>query len=181
MRNERLARLLSQVTEGIICVDRNWIVTFANEEACHRSQHHSRRHRQRKNTLGDLSRTSRHRARALLSKASCGPARRPSIEYYSERIDGWLNVSVYPTDEGIALFYHDITDRKGAELLRDASVRQLRQVLETTTDAVASIDRDWNISFLNRRAKELLSSKGELLGKNSGRSFPSPHRTKKSS
>ena len=37
-RNERLARLLSQVTEGIICVDRNWIVTFANEEASHRGR-----------------------------------------------------------------------------------------------------------------------------------------------
>src|SRR5580700_4455228 len=38
VRNERLARLLSQVTEGIICVDRNWKVTFANEEACLRSR-----------------------------------------------------------------------------------------------------------------------------------------------
>jgi PAS domain S-box-containing protein len=95
-----------------------------------------------------------------------------TFEYYSERIDGWLNVSIYPTDEGIALFYHDVTDRKGAEFLRDTSTRQLRQVLETTTDAVASVDRYWNISFLNRRAKELLSVKGELLGKNLWQEFP---------
>ncbi len=95
-----------------------------------------------------------------------------SIEYYSERLDAWLNVSVFPTDEGIVLYYHDVTDRKGAELLRDTSARQLRQVLETTTDSVASIDRDWKISFLNRRAKELLSPKGELLGKNLWDEFP---------
>ncbi|MGH9597647.1 MAG: PAS domain S-box protein, partial [Edaphobacter sp.] len=63
--------------------------------------------------------------------------------------------------------------RKGAEFLRDASIRQLRQVLETTTDAVATIDRNWNFSFLNRRAKELLSPKGELLGKNFWQEFPS--------
>ena len=55
-----------------------------------------------------------------------------TVEYYSERIDGWFNVSIYPIDDGIALFYHDITDRKGAEFLRDTSIRQLRQVLETT-------------------------------------------------
>jgi PAS domain S-box-containing protein len=171
LRNERLARLLSQVTEGIICVDRNWKVTFANEEACYRSRI----------TPGDIGGEKTyweiypHLIGTELEQFYRNVMRtreKAHVEYYSERIDAWLDVSVYPTDEGIALYYHDITDRKGAEFLRDASVRQLRQVLETTTDAVASIDRDWNISFLNRRAKELLSPKGELLGKNLWLEFP---------
>jgi PAS domain S-box-containing protein len=170
IRNERLARLLSQVTEGIVCVDRNWIVTFANEEASHRGRF----------SPADIGTKTfweiyPHLVGDDLEHVYRGVMRtgeKTSVEYYSERIDGWLNVSIYPTDEGIALFYHDITDRKGAEFLRDTSIRQLRQVLETTTDAVTSIDRDWNISFLNRRAKELLSPKGELLGKNLWREFP---------
>jgi PAS domain S-box-containing protein len=171
LRNERLARLLGQVTEGIICVDRNWKVTFANDEACYRSRI----------TTADIGgeRTYWDIYPHLIGtdleqfyRNVMRTGEKAHVEYYSERIDAWLDVSVYPTDEGIALYYHDITDRKGAEFLRDASVRQLRQVLETTTDAVASIDRDWNISFLNRRAKELLSRKGELLGKNLWQEFP---------
>jgi PAS domain S-box-containing protein len=171
VRNERLARLLSQVTEGIICVDRNWKVTFANEEACLRSRI----------THADIggARTYWEIYPHLIGteleqfyRNVMRTGEKAQVEYYSERIDAWYNVSVYPTDEGIALYYHDVTDRKGAELLRDASVRQLRQVLETTTDSVASIDRSWNISFLNRRAKELLSPKGELLGKNLWQEFP---------
>jgi PAS domain S-box-containing protein len=169
-RNERLARLLSQVTEGIICVDRNWIVTFANEEACYRSRI----------TPADIGIRNYwdiypHLIGTELEqfyRNVMQTGEKAHVEYYSERIDAWLDMSVYPTDEGIALYYHDVTDRKGAEFLRDASIRQLRQVLETTTDSVASIDRDWNISFLNRRAKELLSPKGELLGKNFWREFP---------
>jgi PAS domain S-box-containing protein len=170
-RNERLARLLVQVTEGIICVDRNWMVTFANEEACYRSRI----------TPADIggARTYWEIYPHLIGteleqfyRNVMRTGEKAHVEYYSERIDAWLDVTVYPTDEGIALFYHDVTDRKGAELLRDASVRQLRQVLETTTDSVASIDRNWNISFLNRRAKELLSPKGELLGKNLWQEFP---------
>src|SRR5271154_5590915 len=165
IRNERLARLLSQVTEGIICVNRNWIVTFANEEACHRSRI----------TPADIGGTRTYwdiyphligTDLELFYRNVMRTGKKAQVEYYSERIDAWYNVSVYPTDEGIALYYHDVTDRKGAEFLRDTSIRQLRQVLETTTDAVASIDRDWNISFLNRRANELLRPKGELLGKN---------------
>jgi PAS domain S-box-containing protein len=171
LRHERLARLLSQVTEGIIFVDRNWIVTFANEEACLRSRI----------TPADIGGTKTyweiypHLLGTNLEQFYRNVMRtgkKGHMEYYSERIDGWIDVSVYPTDEGIALYYHDITDRKGAEFLRDASIRQLRQVLETTTDAVASIDREWNFSFLNRRAKELLSPKGELLGKNFWQEFP---------
>ncbi len=171
LRNERLARLLSQVTEGIIFVDRNWIVTFANEEACLRS-------RITPSDIGgpktyweiyphligtDLEQFYRN---VMLT------GEKAHVEYYSERLDAWLDVSVYPTDEGIALYYHDVTDRKGAELLRDTSIRRLTQVLETTTDAVASINRDWNISYLNRRAKELLAPKGDILGKNLWEEFP---------
>jgi PAS domain S-box-containing protein len=171
IRNERLARLLSQVTEGIICVDRNWIITFANEEACYRSRI----------TPADIGGARTywdiypHLIGTELEQFYRNVMRtgeKAHVEYYSERIDAWLNVSVYPTDEGIALYYHDVTDRKGAEFLRDASIRQLSQVLETTTDSVASINRDWNITFLNRRAKELLSPKGELLDKNLWEEFP---------
>jgi len=171
IRNERLTRLLNQITEGIICVDRNWFITFANEEARNRSQI----------TLADVGSERTywdvypHLLGTKLEQFYRNVMRtgeKGHIEYYSERIDAWIDVSVYPTDEGIALYYHDITDRKGAEFLRDTSVRQLRQVLETTTDAVASIDHDWNFSFLNRRAKELLRPREELLGKNFWQEFP---------
>src|SRR5271170_777849 len=170
-RNERLARLLVQVTEGIICVDRSWKVTFANEEACYRSRI----------TPADIGGPKTywdiypHLVGTELEQFYRNVMRtgeKAQVEYYSERIDAWYNVSVYPTDEGIALYYHDVTDRTAAEFLRDASIRQLSHVLETTTDAVASISRDWNIAFLNRRAKELLSPKGELLGKNFWQEFP---------
>ncbi|HXC94374.1 MAG TPA: PAS domain S-box protein [Edaphobacter sp.] len=171
VRNEQLARLLTQITEGIIFVDRNWIVTFANEEASYRSRI----------TKADINTRTLwqiypHLLGTNLEQIYRGvmqSGEKTTIEYYSERIDSWLSVSVYPIDDGgIALFYHDITDRKGAEFLRDASMRQLHQVLETTTDAVASINRDWNITFLNRRAKEMLTSKGEILGKNLWQEFP---------
>jgi len=93
IRHERLARLLTQVTEGIICIDRNWHITFANEEARYRS----------KIVPSDLDggRTLweiyphlegtdlEHFYRKVMRTGEKG-----SIEYYSGRIDAWLNVSV---------------------------------------------------------------------------------------
>ena len=171
LQNERLARLLTQITEGIVCVNRNWIITYANEEARHRGRINPADINSNRTFWEIYPHLPGTELEEIYRKAM-RTGEKATVEYYSERIDGWLNVSIYPTDDGIALFYHDITDRKGAEFLRDASIRQLRQVLETTTDAVGTIDRNWNISFLNRRAKETLTAKGELLGKNLWQEFP---------
>ena len=35
-----------------------------------------------------------------------------SVEYFCEPIDTWVDIQVCPTDEGIALYYRDITGRK---------------------------------------------------------------------
>jgi PAS domain S-box-containing protein len=168
-QREQLARLLSQVREGILCIDRDWIVTFANEEAFRRSRIVPADIN--KNTFWEIypynidTELDRTLRRAMEMREA------NNIEYFCPTIDIWIYVQICPTDEGLAVYYQDITDRKLAEDLRDASVRQLEQVLEATTDAVASLDRDWNITFLNRRARELLSIKGDLLGKNLWQEF----------
>jgi PAS domain S-box-containing protein len=45
-------------------------------------------------------------------------------------------------------------------------------MLEVTSDAVASLDRQWRYTFLNRRAKELIDPDRRLLGKNVWEEFP---------
>lgn len=168
-RHEHLTRLLGFIKEGILCINREWIVTYANEEAFRRSSivpedvNNKTFWEIYPHNIGtDLDRALRH------SMETGEPAQ---IEYFSELLGIWLYVQACPTEEGVACFYQEITDRKDAESLRDASIRQLEQVLEATTDAVISINRAWEITFLNRRAVELLHVKGELRGKNVSEQF----------
>ena len=52
--------------------------------------------------------------------------------------------------------------------------RKLQSVLEATTDSVMSVDRDWRITYLNKRAMEGLAPVGDdLLGANIWEAFPS--------
>jgi PAS domain S-box-containing protein len=76
-------------------------------------------------------------------------------------------------------FVRDVTDRKlmereraQLEMARDVASAQLEQVLEVTTDAVVSLDRNWRMTYLNRRAKEILAPRGEVLGTVLWESFP---------
>jgi PAS domain S-box-containing protein len=162
-------QILEAATDSIVCIDRNWNCSFANRAAL------------------DVLKTDRligenlwerfptNKQEPFRSNYLATMERRIPTEfeaYYPSPLDIWFKVSARPYEDGIVIFSSDITDRKGAEFLRDTSARQLSQVLETTTDAVVTIDRGGNFSFLNRRARELLSPKENILGKNLWQEFP---------
>ncbi len=177
-RGRAAIRQLQQVfdasIDSIVCIDRNWICTFANRAAL--------RILKADNLIGEnlWERYPSNQQEPFRSNYLMTMEKRVPTEfeaYYPEPLDVWFKVLASPFEEGIVIFATDITDRKEAELLRDTSARQLRQVLETTTDAVAILDRDWSFSFLNRRAKELLSPQGDLLGKNMWQEFPTATQT----
>lgn len=163
VRNEQLARLLLQLPDGVFCLSREWIITFANLEA-QRSLRIEPRHIGTQ-TIWELfphliGTSIERQYRSVMETGA--PAH---IEHLSARYDIWRDIQVLPIPEGIAIVLRDITDRKGAEFLRDSASRQLRQVLDVTTDAVVSVNRKGFFTFLNRRAQQLLAAKGELLGK----------------
>lgn len=52
---------------------------------------------------------------------------------------------------------------------------QLVQFFDATTDGIVFLDSSYNITFMNRRAREIISPDGSTLGKNAFESFPAPH------
>jgi PAS domain S-box-containing protein len=165
----QLRQILDASPDSVVSLDRNWNCTFANRAALAAMKTDK--------LVGEnlFERFPINKEEPFRSNYLATMERRTPTEfeaYYPEPLDVWVRVSARPYEDGIIIFSTDITDRKGAEFLRDASARQLRQVLEITTDAVVSLDHDWTFTFLNRRAKELLSPVGELLGKNLWQQFP---------
>ena len=66
----------------------------------------------------------------------------------------------------------DVTERELAKERESDLNLQLRHVLEATADSVFNLDRNWNFTYLNENAKNMLSSYGELLGQNYWEAFP---------
>ncbi|WP_051978569.1 PAS domain-containing protein [Edaphobacter aggregans] len=168
--NESLSRLLNQMPDGVLCCDRDWRITFANPAAVgllHLTpeQMSTMNHWE---IFPEKIGTEMDRIyRRVMETGECA-----HFESFCDLRDVWLDSHVIPTAEGITIYFRDITDRKGAELLRDSASRQLLQVLEATSDAVVSINREGKFTFLNRRARELLAIKGDLVGKNIWHEFP---------
>lgn len=168
--NEQFAELLFQIPDGVACINQDWQITFANSEAMRVGGIEP--HHLNAGTIWEMfpqiagSKLAENYRAVMSNGVSC------RLEHFSVRRDLWLEITILPTETGIAITFRDITDRKGAELLRDAAARQLRQVLEATSDAIITLNREGNITFINRRAQELLARKGDLLGKNIWREFP---------
>ena len=93
--------------------------------------------------------------------------------FYPAPLDIWFRVFARPFDEdSMILFFSDVSALKAAEQARDRSHAQLSQVFDAIADGVLSIDRNWTISFLNRRAQELLSPAGDIVGRDFWQTFP---------
>ncbi len=166
----QLEHLYATMPDAILVLDRNWNFTFANPLAI-KLLHSGGLVGENIWTLfpARSSKSLSRRTTAWRWSSACRPSSRPSIRL---RFSRWYHVSVRPfADDGITLFFSDITVRKATEERRDELIKRLDQVYATTPDSILILDANWNFNFANPQAVELLHS-GPLVGENLWTLFP---------
>jgi PAS domain S-box-containing protein len=80
---------------------------------------------------------------------------------------------------GILDVSHDVTARLATERERDAIAANLKNVLESTTDGLAVLDKQWRYTYVNERGARIVSMQPEdLVGKSVWDIFPLASETK---
>ncbi len=64
----------------------------------------------------------------------------------------WGETRVYPSREGIAIFGSDIDDRKRLEEQLEQALADKENILNSITDSVVVLDRDWRFVYANENA-----------------------------
>lgn len=165
----RLQQAFDAIPDAVLCLDHNWKFTFANWRAVDMLASGP--------LIGEnLWQLFPHNAHEPFnSNYHKTMERRIPTEFeafYPEPFNAWYRIYARPYEDGIILFFNDVTHRKLAERHRDQVTRQLDQVFEVTTDAIMGLDRNWRFTFANRSANLILAAKGNLLGKNIWEEFP---------
>lgn len=113
-RDRHAAEILESITDAFFSLDREWRFTYLNAQA------EPQLKRNRGELLGKviweefpaaLGGEFERRYRAAMSER-----RAATFEaYYPEPLDRWYEVNAYPTAEGLAVYFRDITARRRAE------------------------------------------------------------------
>jgi len=122
---ERMSSTLESITDAFITVDNDWRFTYVNSEAA------------------TLLRTGRE---ILIGQTiwSAFPDLRPGeigkryleaknkqqavhFETYYAPLNSWFEIHAYPSDEGLAVYFRDISERKTTERELDRAIRELER------------------------------------------------------
>lgn len=153
-RAERqLAELLANIPAGYATLDRNWIFTYANQQAVQGS-------RQRpEDFIGkniwtiwpQLAGTELERQYRQVMETGV-PAH---FEYYGATYDAWFEMHVYPVEDGISVYFQETTQRRRAEEALKASEQRYRAFTELNPQLILMADTQGMVTFAKPAAAGL--------------------------
>ena len=158
--------LLGSISDGFVALDRDWHVTFLNPAAARLLSV------PREELLGKVLWAVFPEADHLLFGREYRRAMSEGVftsfeEFYPEPLHAWFEMRCYPTDEGLSVFFTDITERKAA----DQRLRQLSRAVDQSPSAVVITDIKGIIEYVNPKftaitgygVEEILGQKPSIL------------------
>jgi PAS domain S-box-containing protein len=171
-----VTRILESINDAFIAVDRAWRFTYVNGEA----------ERLLKKPRSELL------SRSLWQEFPDTVAARFQEEYQRAReeqrtiqfeapfrpLESWFHIRAYPTQQGLAIYFHDITDRRQGEAERERLLEsetrareeadQRRAELERVTESRARLMRGFSHDVRNplsvADAQAWMLEEGKMLG-----------------
>ena len=109
---ERLASVLESTSDHVIVLDREWRLTYMNENA---RRALSRRNPRIGASLWEMFPEEANGAFARHYREALSEQKPVRFEEYLPAFEQWLEVHAYPTGDGLTIFYRDVTERRQAE------------------------------------------------------------------
>ncbi|MBN8687329.1 MAG: PAS domain-containing protein [Chitinophagales bacterium] len=168
---EKYQTMLERISDGFLVMDRNWVVKYINpaaEKLLQRPPGYLPGKKMQEEFPGALERPFFKAYDEALRTGN-----NKYIEEYSVSINRWFQASIYPSPDGVAVFFRDVTEQRKAEEEVRKGEEKYRNFIQRITDAFISLDNNWCYTYLNKQAGELIQRKPEeLIGKNVWAEFP---------
>ncbi len=147
----RAVDILERVADAFVALDSQWRIVYANREACRINQKSLEEFQGKVHwdewpaSVG--SELECQFRRAMTEKVEAHFEHR----YVSDPYDVWLEIDVYPAEDGISLFYRDISARKHAEGALRASERRFREMADAIPHIAWTTGSDGKVDYYNQR------------------------------
>lgn len=154
--NQRVFNILESITDAFVAFDRDWRYTYVNPEAVRllgRSAEELLGQRWR-----DIFPEAAQPHSAIVQQMQQAMAEQITLKFeaFSVITNCWLDISLFPSSSGLAMYFRDISDRRRAAQRRDIQYAITRILAEAATvaDATPAILQalcehlDWQIGIL---------------------------------
>lgn len=153
IKSAELRNVFSRITDAFIALDNNWNYTYLNKLA---TELHGR---PAEELLGkniwqefpDVMLEPFYDA-LQLAKHTGEPQR---VQLYYSKVNRWYEDMIYPSADGISVYYHDITARKEAELQLQLAHEKLNYHINNTPMGVVEFDLQGRVLQWNQRASQI--------------------------
>lgn len=160
----RLKATLESITDAFYTLDRDWRFTYLNPEAERLLQ------RPKQELLGKVGGKEFRETMGSEIEENFFRAMREnqSVDFntYYAPLKRWFEVRAYPSEEGLAVYFQDITQRVQAEQQLQEVTRRLQNVLDFSPLLITEIDRDGVFLLANNAVCAVLGNPaGGMVGK----------------
>lgn len=145
--HRRTLAILESIGDGFFSLDRQWRVTYVNEQGARLMGKSSAE------LLGKSLWTSFPQAetlpfrqafeRALAEQVST------SVDAFFAPLKAWFQARAYPSSDGLSVFYQDVTGRKQAEEILQREKDNLQRILDGMGDGAYVVNADHDIEYMN--------------------------------
>lgn len=162
--NRRIVNILESITDAFFALDRQWHFTYINRQAEQLLQK-NRQELLGKNIWDVFSEAVGSIFLEQYQQAvSTGIA--VSFEGFYQPLNTWFEVHAYPGEDGLAVYFQDVSERKQAQEALLESAHQLRAVFEGALDAMIVVDDTGHFVVVNPAAGVIFGlSPAELINR----------------
>jgi len=172
---DRITSTLESITDAFFTLDRNWCFSYVNARA------EMLLHRNRQQLLGNNVWEQFPEAVGSVYQSEYQRAVREgktaSFETFFEPWQVWHSVRAYPSEQGLTVYFHDITEQRVHEQRLAEERDTLAAVVNSTHDAVISVNVAGLVQTFNPGAEQIFGrTASSMLGQSMAILMPERYR-----
>ncbi|MCF7559919.1 PAS domain S-box protein [Sabulilitoribacter multivorans] len=160
----QLETTLHNISDGFVSLDTNWCYTYINNKAAEFLG------KTPESLLGKHIWTEFpdgvNRSFYKVYYEAVETQRTIYFEDYYEPMDKWFENRVYPSPDGLTIYFTDITEQKKAGIAVKESENHIRTILETEPECIKQLNRKGELLYMNPAGLEMIEADNLEMVKN---------------
>lgn len=151
--------ILERVSDAFVAVDQRWKVTYINDKAAEITNKHP------KEVIGKILWCEFPEAVASefqqMAENAMATQQHQFKEAYFPPYNKWIESHIYPSSNGLSIYFKDITERKNSEIAVKHGEDIRRLIMDSALDAIICMDKSGAVTFWNPQAEKIFGWKEE--------------------